>query len=131
MGTMTRNSKISQSVIWSGFLLMWLGLFLEPTKTLFSLGYTLVWFGMVQSHYGTVLEIENSNRGWYVFLGLPIAVGAAYISYLTLRDSLQNWYWMLAVVLATLLLQLIISLVASKHFSRATLPGAVHQNPES
>ncbi len=110
---------------------MCLGLFLEPTKTLFSLGYTLVWFGMVQSHYGSVLEIEDSSRGWYGFLGLPLAVGAAYISYLTLRDSLQNWYWMLAVVLATLLLQLIVSLIASMYFSRATLPESVHQNPES
>jgi hypothetical protein len=108
-----------------------MGLFFEPTKTLFSLGYTLFWFGMVQSHYGSVLEIENSSRGWYGFLGVPLAVGAAYISYLTLRDSLQDWYWMLAVVVATLFLQLIISLIASKYIGRVTLSGSIHQNPES
>ncbi len=110
---------------------MCLGLFLEPTKTLFSLGYTLFWFGMVQSHYGSVLEIENSSRGWYGLLGLPLAVGAAYISYLTLRDSLHSWYWCLRLYSQRFLLQLIVSLIASMYFSRATQPESVHQNPES
>ena len=81
MATMTRNSKISQSVICSGGLLMCLGLFFEPTKTLFSVGYSPLWFGMIQSYYGSVL----------------------------------------AVVLATLLLQLVSSFIASKHFSRVNL----------
>ena len=81
MATMTRNSKISQSVVCSGGLLMCAGLFFEPTKTLFSVGYSLLSFGMIQSYYGSVL----------------------------------------AVVLATLLLQLVISFIASKHFSRVNL----------
>jgi hypothetical protein len=131
MATMTRNSTISQSVICIGGLLMCVGLFLEPTKTLFSVGYSLLWFGMIQSYYGSILEIENSNRGWWVLLGLPLTIGVAYVSYLNLRDNLQNWYWIVAVVLATLLLQLIISFIASKHFSRVKLLGSIHQNRES
>jgi hypothetical protein len=57
MATMTRNSKISQSVIYSGGLLMCLGLFFEPTKTLFSVGYSLLWFGMIQSYYGSIVAV--------------------------------------------------------------------------
>lgn len=114
MATLTKNSAASQAVIWMGCLLSFLGLTLEPTKTLFATGMTLVWSGAIQSYYGTVLEIGRTKRFWYIALGIPLSIGLAYVAYLNLRDCLPNWPWILTVVIATLGLQFLISLIGNK-----------------
>jgi hypothetical protein len=110
---------------------MCLGLFLEPTKTLFNLGSTLAWFGMIQFYYGLVFENKALNRGWYFTLGLPVACSGVYLTYVTLRDYLPNWYWILGLVLATIVLQLIISLITSRHYRSVELRKLVHHPADS
>ena len=45
---MTKNSFISQAVIWVGFPLMLLGLILDQLKVVFAIGYVTVLFGLIQ-----------------------------------------------------------------------------------
>ncbi len=111
---MTRNSTISQVVLWTGCLISLVGLCTEPTKTLFAVGLTLVSSGMIQSYYGTVFEIEGRKRTWYFALGVPLGIAMAYTAYLSLRDYAPKWEWMLAVVVATLCLQFVISMISLK-----------------
>jgi hypothetical protein len=117
MQTMTRNSTISQAVLWTGCLISLVGLFTEPSKTMFVVGLTLVSSGMIQSYYGTVLEIEGRERTWYFALGVLLAIAMAYSAYLSLRDYAPKWQWMLAVVVATLCLQFVISMIGLKLWS--------------
>jgi len=114
---MTRNSTISQAVLWTGCLISLVGLFTEPSKTMFVVGLTLVSSGMIQSYYGTVLEIEGRERTWYFALGVLLAIAMAYSAYLSLRDYAPKWQWMLAVVVATLCLQFVISMIGLKLWS--------------
>ena len=114
MPTMTRNSTISQAVLWTGCLISLVGLFTEPSKTLFVVGLTLVSSGMIQSYYGTVFEIEGRKRTWYFALGVPLGIAMVYSAYLSLRDYAPKWQWMLAVVVATLSLQFVIPMIGLK-----------------
>jgi len=81
---------------------------------MFVVGLTLVSSGMIQSYYGTVLEIEGRERTWYFALGVLLAIAMAYSAYLSLRDYAPKWQWMLAVVVATLCLQFVISMISLK-----------------
>lgn len=111
---MTKNSTISQAVLWTGCLISFIGLYAVPSKTLFVFGLTLVSSGMIQSYYGTVFEIEGGKRTRYFALGVPLGIAMAYTAYLSLRDYSPKWQWMLAVVLATLCVQFIISVICLK-----------------
>ncbi len=114
MPQMTKNSVVSQTVIWIGCLISTIGLFVEPTKTLFVTGVTLVSSGLIQAYYGTVFEIEGSKRTWYFALGIPLGMAMAYTAFVSLRDYLPTWDWIFAVIIATLCLQFVISLISLK-----------------
>ena len=111
MHRLTKNSAVSQAVLWIGCLISGVGLFFDSTKTLFVFGLTMVSSGMIQSYYGSVLEIETAKRGWYHLLGIPLIIVIAYVTFISLRDYLTTWYWIVAVVIVTLCLQFAISVI--------------------
>ena len=76
-------------------------------------GLTLGSSGMVQSYYGSVLEIESSKRFWYLLIGVPLAAGSAYVAFLSLVDYMLSWVMIAVVVIATIGLQILISWVAN------------------
>jgi hypothetical protein len=117
MHRLTKNSAVSQAVLWIGCLISGVGLLFDPTKTLFVIGLTMVSSGMFQSYYGSVLEIETAKRGWYHLLGIPLIILIAYVTSISLRDYLALWYWILAVVIVTLCLQFAISLIGIRIWS--------------
>jgi hypothetical protein len=89
----------------------WRWTIFDSTKTLFVFGLTMVSSGMIQSYYGSVLEIETAKRGWYHLLGIPLIIAMAYVTFISLRDYLTTWYWIVAVVIVTLCLQFAISVI--------------------
>ena len=117
MHQMTKNSAVSLAVLWIGCLISGVGVFFDPTKTLFVIGLTMVSSGMIQSYYGSVLEIETVKRGLYHLLGIPLIILMAYVTFISLRDYLSSWHWTLAVVIVTLCLQFAISLIGARIWS--------------
>ena len=111
--------------------MMLAGLLLQSTKMLFATGYTLLSSGMLQSYCGSVFEIEAPKRGRYILIGIPLAIGLAYIVYSTLEDSLPDWYWISATILISLLLQVAISLIATNLWNRTHFSVSGLQNIES
>ena len=112
---MTKNSFVSQAVLWSGCVLSLLGLFFDQSKTVCVTGLTIGSSGMVQSYYGSVFEIERSKRFWYHLVGVPLALGLGYVALLSLKDNLTSWLMISVVVASSVIIQVIISLVAN-HF---------------
>lgn len=106
---MTKNSFVSQAVLWIGFVITGVGLFFDQSKTVFVTGLTLASSGMVQSYYGSVFELERSKRLWYLAIGVPLAVGSGYVAFLSLKDYLTTYGRIALVVVATIAIQLLIS----------------------
>ena len=77
---MTRNSFASNAVLLVGMTLLLLGLFCDYSKVFFTIGFTMVWFGMIQSYYGTVLENEGRARLSFAIAGVPLSLGLIYVS---------------------------------------------------
>jgi len=109
---MTRNSFVSQGVMLVGLALLLLGFTLDQSKVVFAIGYTMVWFGMIQSFYGTVLECEGVARLVFAIVGVPLSLGLVYVAYLSLWDYLASWVSILMAVLLVLALQAVTSWVA-------------------
>ena len=113
MASMTKNSFVTQTVLWTGCLITGAGLFFDQSRTAFVMGLTLASSGMVQSYYGSVFEIERSQRFWYHLIGVPLAIGSGYVAFLSLDDYLPTWGMIALVVFATIGIQILISRVAS------------------
>lgn len=113
MASMTKNSFVSQTVLWTGCVVTGLGLFFDQSRTVFVTGLTLGLSGMVQSYYGSVFEIERAKRFWYLLIGAPLAAGLAYVAFLSLNDYLPTWGMILLVLAATIGIQILISWAAS------------------
>ncbi|TWU36649.1 hypothetical protein Q31b_49300 [Novipirellula aureliae] len=117
MPSMTKNSVTSQAVVWTGCLLTCLGLYLDHTGFLFSLGGTLFSFGMIQSYFGSVLEIQTAKRFPYILLGIPLSLGLFYCACLSLRE-LSAAYVVVAVMVLSAALQLIVSMLTARLWER-------------
>ena len=113
MASMTKNSFVSQAVLWTGCVITIVGLFFGQSRIVFVTGLTLASSGMVQSYYGSVFEIERSKRFWYLVIGVPLAVGSGYVAFLSLNDYLTTWGMIALVVAATIAIQLLMSWLAS------------------
>ncbi|QDV25869.1 hypothetical protein [Aureliella helgolandensis] len=118
---MTKNSAIGQSVIWTGCLLSGLGLYLDRLGLLFALGGTLFSFGMIQSYFGSVFEIQTSKRLPYLLLGVPLTLSLFYCAFLSLREF-SAAYVIVSIVVFALALQTIISLLMTKFWDRRNKP---------
>ena len=118
---MTKNSFVTQAVVWVGFALMILSLFFDQSKAVFAIGYTTLWFGGIQSYYGTVLEIQGKSQLAYSLAGVPLSLGMVYISYLSLWYALASWPSIAIALFAVLAIQVVVTLVAFRIWKRKNI----------
>ena len=108
----TKNSTVSQVVLFAAFAMSLLGLIVDQSKTLVAIGLILFSMGMGQSYFGTVFEIQRSKRFWFLILGVPLAVGLASVSLLHLNDFASSSKHGLTVLAAAVALQIMLSWTA-------------------
>lgn len=111
MSQLTKNSSVSLGVMFAGLFISTAGPFVEPSNSLRVIGQLLIYSGMVQAHFGVAGEFKQSERLRFLVLTIFVVVMGLSCAYLSLQDYPASWPWIVALVIATLFLQLLISFV--------------------
>ncbi len=111
MSQLTKNSSVSLGVCFAGLFISIAGPFIEPSNSLRAIGQLLLPLGMIQMHFGAASEFKQSERRLFFGLGILVVMMGLVSAYLGLQDYQGSWPWLVALVIATLFLQLLVSIV--------------------
>ncbi len=111
MNQLSKNSAVSLGVMFAGLFLSFVGPFIEPSRSLFTIGQMLIPFGLIQAHFGAFNEFKQTERRLFYVLGILVVVLGLFTAYLGLRDYQASWPWLVVLVIATLIIQLLVSIV--------------------
>lgn len=111
MSQLTKNSAVSLGVCFAGLVISFAGPFIDPSNSLSAIGQMLLPLGMIQMHFGAANEFKQSERRLFYGLGVLVVVMGLGSAYLGLQDYQASWPWFVALVIATLFLQLLVSIV--------------------
>ncbi len=111
MSQLSKSSAVSLGVMFAGLLLSIAGPRIEPSKSLYVIGQMLIPFGFIQAHFGAAKDIKRTERRLFYVLGILVVVLGLCSAYLGLRDYQASWPRMVALVIAALVLQLLVSIV--------------------